>query len=108
MTTVQSKIKQWNECDLLKCFEYKLLYNDSLTVFVYLHTPGGRAKKGLCFGFYGRGLKTWFSGDVKKRGGLHFIAFEDHLSLDEELQRIDDEITEGFLLPNELFVSEEE
>jgi len=108
MTTAKHKINQWNESTLIPVMEYKLPGDEWLLVKIRLHNPeNNRAKKGFCFGFDDLGLKTWFSGEVKKRGAWFFIEFDDCLSLDGELQRIDDEITEGFLLPNNLYCCEE-
>ena len=88
--------------------ECKLSNGDYLVVNISVWNPdSNRAKKGFCFDFDDFGLDTWFSGEVKKRGGVFFIEFDDCLSLDGELQRINGEITDGFLIPNNLCCCEE-
>lgn len=107
MTTAKHKLNQWNDSTLIPVMEYKLSNGEYLVVDVSVWNPdSSRAKKGFCFDFDDLGLKTWFSGEVKNRGGCFFIEFDECLSLDEELQRIDEEITEGFLLPNNLYCCE--
>ena len=107
MTTAKHKLNQWNDSTLIPVIEYKLSNGEYLVVDVSVWNPeSNRAKKGFCFDFDDFGLKTRFSGEVKKRGGCFFIEFDDCFSLDEEIQRIDEEITEGFLLPNNLYCCE--
>jgi hypothetical protein len=76
--------------------------NDWLLVEVSIHD------KGLLFMFDEDNKSVSFSGEIKKLGDAYLLPFDrcfDHL--DHYLQQIHEEITEGYLLPNDLDFCEE-
>lgn len=85
---------------IIPALEYEMLNGDWLVVDIEL------TDNGLRFSFDNMDLSTWFSGDIiGQRDGIYFILpFDDHIdSLDDMLARINDEIIEGFLIPNNLY-----
>ncbi len=46
-----------------------------------------------------------FSGDIQKRGDMYYLPIDDVFSdLDYYLQTVSEEVTEGYIIPNDLFV----
>ena len=59
------------------------------------------------FSFDSDNKKTWFSGDVVTINDNRYkITVDPDVSLDEHIQLIDQEMTEGYLLPNGLYCDE--
>lgn len=95
---------QWQtmlESGRIPVMEYELLNGDYLLVNIDLHLSKG--KGGFRFSFDSNDLPVWFSGSVKKLGYKFVLPFDKYFDkLDNYLQQIDQEITEGFLIPNNL------
>jgi len=65
-------------------------------------------EKGISFEFYQQG-KVYFDGAIKGNNGLYTLHFDDcFIHLDYYLQSIYDNITEGYLIPNNLLMEHEE
>lgn len=95
---------QWQamlESGRIPVLEYELLNGDYLLVHIDLHLAKG--KGGFRFSFDSNDLPMWFSGNVKKLGYKFVLPFDKYCDdLDTYLQQVDQEITEGFLIPNNL------
>lgn len=78
--------------------EYELKDGDFVEVYIAVDD------KGVLFELDTLGLKTYFSGDVQDTGGgVYRIKFDEFFTdLDYYLQNIDSEVTEGFLIPNDI------
>ena len=86
---------------IMPMMEYELLSGDYLLVSIDLHLSKG--KGGFIFSFDSNNLPVWFSGNVKKLGYKFVLPFDKYFdNLDTYLEQIDQEITEGFLIPNNL------
>ena len=98
--SIKEQFQQAQERGYHMCFEYELPENEWLLVHLEM------TDKGVEFRFDENNLPTWFSGDVIKTGdGVYLIKVnEDNDNLDNYLQLIDDEMKEGFLIPNNLYV----
>lgn len=96
--------KQWQtmlENGRMPLMEYELNNGDYLLVNIEFHLSKG--KGGFRYSFDDNGLPVWFSGNVKKLGYKFILPFDKYFdNLDTYLQQIDQEITEGFLIPNNL------
>ena len=63
--------------------------------------------KGIYFNFDDLGLKASFDGDIIKRGDSYFVKYDPCFeSLDSYLELIHENVIEGFILPNNLFVEQ--
>jgi hypothetical protein len=82
----------------IPCMEYQISADEWLLVNIEL------TDNGLEFSFDSDGKNTWFSGDVKPINDCRFLLpFEfDRYGLDDYLRQVSDEITGGFLIPNDL------
>ena len=81
-------------------FEYKISESDYLVVELSLSEDNQEIE----FSFDSDNKKTWFSGDVVTiNDNRHKITVDPDMSLDHHLQSINDEMTEGYLLPNGLY-----
>lgn len=118
MKTNIAKISQeWQamlNCGKMPLFEIKLKDGEYLLVDLELCDNPDQAnitnvQKEIYFSFDSMNLKTWFSGNIKEyhdcRFALPITEFDD--SLDELLEVVMQEISEGFILPNDLYLSEE-
>lgn len=83
----------------IPCFEYKLNNGEYLIVNLEV------VKKGIKFSFDSMDLKTWFSGEIIKIHDNRYLLKADQYTedLDSYLQQIDQEILDGFIVPNDLF-----
>ena len=63
-------------------------------------------KDGIVFNIPDTDLKTYFSGNIKKLSNSSFMMpFDDYFDdLDYYLQEIYQEITEGYLFPNDFYI----
>lgn len=118
MKTNIAKISQeWQamlERGIIPLFEIELKDGEYLLVDLELCDVPDQAnifevQKEIRFSFDSMNLKTWFSGNIKTyhdcRFALPITEYDD--SLDELLEAVMQEITEGFILPNNLYLSEE-
>lgn len=85
----------------LPLFEIELNNDDFLVVNISCNFEG------LIFSFGDFGLGHKFSGNIEHIGSCYLLPWDDCFSLDEHIQTIYEEITEGFILPNNLFKCEE-
>lgn len=95
--------KEWNNCKLFKLFEYQIAQDEYLLVNLQL------TNKGIEFRFDSDNKPTFFSGEVIKTGDDIFLIKADRYSLDildALIQAVDLEMTEGYLLPNNLYYFE--
>ena len=97
---------QWSamlERQIIPVLEYKLPQDEWLTVDIDM------TAKGLFFTFDEDNKPVHFSGEVTKKGDSYFLKFDPCFEdLDSYLQQIDQAITEGYILPNELYTTEGE
>ena len=111
LVDVQKSIAyQWKEMiasGRLPVMEYQIGEGNYLLVDVALVDNGAA----ILFSFDRRPFPTadvWFSGDVIKVLDNYQITIDEYTdNLDIYLQQIDQEMTEGFILPNGLYYSEE-
>ena len=84
-------------------FEYKISESDYLVVELSLSEDNQEIE----FSFDSDNKKNWFSGDVVTINDNRYkITVDPDMSLDEHIQLIDQEMTEGYLLPNGLYCDE--
>jgi hypothetical protein len=107
-TNIQAISQQWENMlpgNTIPCFELELKDGEFLLVDLELFAD----LEEIRFSFDSMNLKTWFSGNIKEihdcKFALPITEFDDNL--DELLQVIYQEISEGFILPNDLFPREE-
>lgn len=95
---------QWQtmiESRRIPVLEYELNNGDYLLVSVKFVLF--RGKGGFRFDFDRGNLPTFFSSAVKIVKDTQYLPFDKYFdNLDTYLQQIDQEITEGFLIPNNL------
>jgi len=91
-------LEQFNEMKCMPLFEYALPDDEYLVVNLTADN------KGLYFSFDENSLDVSFDGEIEKVGGSYHLPWDDCFGLDEHLQTIDNNMTEGFLMPNNLFV----
>ena len=105
--------QQWDQMlgrGIMPLIEYQIRENDWLTCDIEL------TEKGIVFSFDEREAtdpKFFFSGDVMQlhpeNYGRYLLPFDEYFDdLDHYLQQIDQEMTEGFLLPNDLYYTEQD
>lgn len=86
---------------IMPLFEYELNNGDFLLVELSIDDCG------LWFSFDNE-LETFFSGEIKNKGHNFLLPFDLYFdNLDRYLQQIDLEMTEGYIIPNNLFKCEE-
>ena len=94
---------EWENMRCFPIFEYKISENDYLIVELSLSEDNQEIE----FSFDSGQKKTWFSGDVTAINENRYkITVDPDMSLDEHIQLIDQEMTEGYLLSNGLFYDE--
>ncbi len=105
---IQKQYDQFMKRGGMFVMEYPIIGDDWLLVNLELD------ENGIIFHFdqdpispYGNPKPTHFDGEITGRSGVYCLPFECSLhsgdSLDEMLEIIDDNMTEGFLLPNDLY-----
>ncbi len=94
---------EWENMRCFPIFEYQTGENNCLIVELSLSEDN----KVIEFSFDSDNKKTWFSGDVTTINDNRYrITVDPDMSLDEHIQLIDQEMTEGYLLPNGLYYYE--
>ena len=94
---------EWENMRCFPIFEYKISESDYLVVELSLLDDNHEIE----FSFDSDNKKTWFSGDVIVINDNRYkITVDPDMSLDEHIQLIDQEMTEGYLLPNGLYYYE--
>lgn len=98
---------QWQamlNCGKIPLFEIELSNGDYLVVDIN-YTKGDEY---ISFSF-DDSLKTWFDGDIKKHGGQYRILLDDCFNnLNSYLETIYNNIIEGYIIPNDLLLCEDE
>lgn len=90
---------EWEKIRCFPIFEYKTSESDYLVVELSLSEDNQEIE----FSFDSDNKKTWFSGDVTTINNNRYkITVDLDMSLDWHIQLIDQEMTEGYLLPNGL------
>ncbi len=107
-TNIQKISQEWQamiQGNTIPCFELELKDGGYLLVDLELFAD----LEEIRFCFDSMNLKPWFSGNIKEihdcKFALSITEYDD--SLDTLLEVIYQEITEGFMLPNDLFPNEE-
>ena len=85
---------------MIPVMEYQTGENDWLVVYIQLSDDNQEIE----FSFDSDNKKNWFSENVVTINDNRYkITVDPDMSLDHHLQLINDEMTEGYLLPNGLF-----
>ena len=112
--TLAEQIKEQSDTMLqrgtIPCFEYQIAQDDWLIVDIEYDA------KGIIFSFDDRCIDNplfFFSGNPiqlhSENFGRYLMPFDDWVNdLDSYIQAIDEEMTEGFLLPNNLYYTEQD
>lgn len=91
---------------IMPIFNHDLSNGDILTVNVQLEADDS----GLLFNldaWEAEGLEPYFSGAIEQRGHRYFLPFDEYEdSLDAYLAQLADEILEGYLVPNGLYIED--
>ena len=99
----QSLIEQFNTMQCMPMFEIEIINDEYLLVDLSID------EKGIYFEFDDE-RPTWFDGEIiKTQDGVYLMPFDDEeyeQSLDYYLQGISDNLTEGYLIPNNLMRGE--
>ncbi len=108
MKTVYSVIKaqfdQMVERGIIPCFEFERDYNGSVEWFT---VDIEVSEKGVHFSFNQDGLPCCFDGEIVGSGNFYCLPFDEYFSdLDSYLQRISENITEGYLLSNNIMAGQ--
>lgn len=91
---------EWGNMRCFPVFEYKISETDYLVVELSLSEDNQEIE----FSFDSDNKKTWFSGDVTAINNTRYkITVDPDMSLDEHIQLINQEMMEGYLLPNGLY-----
>ena len=94
---------EWGNMRCFPVIEYQTGKYDWLVVYIQLSDDNQEIE----FSFDSDNKKTWFSGDVITINENRYkITVDPYMSLDEHIQLIDQEMTEGYLLPNGLYCDE--
>jgi hypothetical protein len=107
MNTLKAQFTEMLNRNIMPLFEIEMSDGEYLIVDIQVvEKEGRRGYNGVQFSFDQDNKETSFDGDVVKRGdGVYVIKYDPYFeqSLDGYLEIIMDNITEGFLLPNDLF-----
>ena len=99
-------VQQFNEMlerSIIAYIEYELPDNEWLVVNITV-TDKQTEQKGILFSL-SEDFETHFSGDIVKVGFRYLLPYDEYFdSLDNYLEQIDLEITEGLLIPNNLLI----
>jgi hypothetical protein len=107
MNTLKAQFTEMLNRNIMPLFEIEMSDGEYLIVDLSITEKDGRkGYNGVQFSFDQNGLKTWFDGEIVKRGdGVYVVKYDDCFDdLDSYLEMISDNITEGFLIPNNLFI----
>ena len=109
-TNIQKILQEWHKaiflCNTMPIFEIELKDGEYLLVDLELNAE----LEEIRFSFDSMNLKTWFSGNIKTYHNCEFALpiREYDGSLDALLEVVMQEISEGFILPNDLYPESEE
>lgn len=103
-TTINSQWQTMLNYGNIPCFEIELSDGDYLLVDID-YTQGNEY---ISFSF-DDSLPVFFDGEIKKHGGNYHVMLDDCFdNLDSYLQLIYDNIIEGYIIPNDLLLCEDE
>lgn len=92
----------------IPCFEIELSDGDYLIVDID-YTQGDNYISFSFPSFDDDSLPVWFDGGIKKHGGEYRVMLDDCFNnLDSYLQVIYDNIIEGYIIPNDLLLCDDE
>ena len=95
--SLQAQFSDMLSRGVMPLFEYELNNGDFLEVKITI------CDRGVWF-IFDNELETFFSGDIRKDGKEFLLPFDLYFdNLDHYLQQIDMEMTEGYIIPNNLF-----
>ena len=98
--SIRNKWEKMISIGVIPVMEYQTGENDWLVVYIQLSDDNQEIE----FSFDSDDKKTWFSGDVTTINSNRYkITVDPDVSLDDHIQLIDQEMTEGYLLPNGLY-----
>ena len=92
----------------IPCFEIELSNGDYLIVDID-YTQGNDFISFSFPSFDDNSLPAYFDGNIKKHGGNYHVMLDPYFeSLDSYLQVIYDNIIDGYIIPNDLLLCEDE
>lgn len=99
MQTIKDQFNAMLESGKITAMEYPTSENDWLLVDI------GISDQGVTFSFDSDNKNTFFEGEIVQYNDCYFcLPFDEYFKdLDYYLQMINDNIIEGFLLPNDLY-----
>lgn len=102
MNTIQVQFAEMLQRGTFPYLEYELFNGEFLTVDIQTNDVG------LEFSFDADGLHCFFDGCIQ-RTGINFwvLPYDLDFSLDQHLELIDQNITEGYILANNLLCNDE-
>lgn len=105
MNTLHKQFNTMLESGTIPCFEYEMSNGEYLLVNIQITDKQADAQ-GLLFSFDTEDKFVSFDGDIitfKNNNNLFLLPFDgDSEDLDYYLQGLDENIIEGYLIPNEL------
>lgn len=101
MNTIQAQFSEMLQRGVIPFLEYELCNGEFLTVEIQATDAG------LEFSADFNDLPCFFDGQIVGSGNFWLLPYDLDFSLDEHLQLIDQNITEGYLLANNLLCDDE-
>jgi len=92
------------EFDNMRCmpmFELEIVNNEGGPDYLIVNLSCD--DKGIYFSFDTDNKPVFFDGEIEEVGASYLLPWDDCFSLDEHLQTIDENLTEGFILPNHIY-----
>lgn len=102
MNTIQVQFSEMLNRGTLPYLEYELIDGEFLLVEIQA------TDKGLEFSADFNDLPCFFDGQISGSGNFWLLPYDLDFSLDQHLELIDQNITEGYLLANNLLCNDEE
>ena len=99
MQTIKDQFNDMLNRSIIPCFEYEMSNDEYLLVNLQI------SDKGIEFSFDSDNLDCSFDGEIETINSNHYVLLFDEYfeDLDYYLQMIDNNIIEGYLLPNNLY-----
>jgi hypothetical protein len=105
MNTINAKWLEWDAMlnrGIIPVMEFQISENDWLIVDIEY------TDKGLEFSFDSNNKPVCFDGEIVViNDNRYLLPFDEYFGLDAHLEMISNNITEGYLLPNDLYYSAE-
>ncbi len=103
MQTLKTQFQTMLANNIIPVFEFEMSNDEYLVVNIYLDD------KGIGFEFDNDNLPVSFDGEIENEGDTWLLPFDECFEeLDHYLQMISENITDGFLIPNDLYRFTEE